>query len=363
MNRRKLILGACALTSAGVASFAWRQSTGSISDYDKYAKNLRAALPPEPDVRDLVRYATLAPNGHNTQPWRFVASTTAIRVVPDETRRTGVVDPDDHHLFVSLGCAFENLVIAGRAAGKAGDVEIGRNGALALHLERGPAQADSLLAAIPLRQSTRAEFDGRTIPAEDLAILERSAAEPGVRFILLTDRVRIDAVRDLVVAGNDAQMADPAFVSELRRWIRFNPQSAMRSGDGLFSAASGNPSLPTILGEWAFSAFVTAEGERAKYARHIASSPALGVFVADNADASHWAKVGRACQRLCLTATARGLKLAFVNQPVEVAALRPALASLIGEPDKRPDLVLRIGYGPTLPYSPRRPLADVLTFE
>jgi hypothetical protein len=334
-----------------------------MSDYDDYARSVRAGLASEPAVKDVIRYATLAANGHNTQPWRFVVSKNAIRLLPDETRRTPVVDPGDHHLFVSLGCAMENLAIASRAAGRPGEVVVGQDGTLTLTLANGAARADPLLAAIPLRQSTRAEFDGRAIPTEDLAALERASIEPGVRTILLTDRARIDAVRDLVVAGSDAQMADPAFVAELRHWIRFNPRSAMRSGDGLFSAASGNSSLPTTLGNWAFSAFVTVQGERAKYARQIDSSPALAVFVGDEADRLHWAKVGRACQRFCLTATGRGLKLAFVNQPVEVAALRPALASLIGETDKRPDLVMRLGYGPTMPYSPRRRVVDVLIFE
>ena len=55
-----------------------------------------------------------------------------------------------------------------------------------------------------------------------------------------------------------------------------------------------------------------------------------------------------------------GLKHAFVNQPVEVAELRPALAALAGMPERRPDIVMRFGYGPTLPYSLRRPLASVI---
>jgi hypothetical protein len=363
MNRRKLIIGGGVLASAGAASLAWMGSTGSMADYDHYASSVRAPLAAEPEIKDLIRIASLAANGHNTQPWRFVASRTAIRILPDESRRTAVVDPDDHHLFVSLGCAAENLAIAARAGGRSGEVEVGQDGALTLALARVTPRADPLLSAILLRQSTRAEFDGRAIPTEDLMGLERAAAEPGVRLILLTDRSRINAVRDLVVTGSDAQMDDPAFVAELKRWIRFNPRSAMHCGDGLFSAASGNPSLPCVLGELAFSAFVTAASERAKYARHIASSPVLAVFVGDEADRLHWVRVGRACQRFCLAATMRGLKLAFLNQPVEVAALRPALASLIGETGKRPDLVMRLGYGPTLPYSPRRPVADVLTVE
>ena len=76
---------------------------------------MRTALPPEPGLRDLVRFATLAPNAHNTQPWMFRLGTDTIDVLPDFARRTPVVDPDDHHLYLTLGCAVENLVIAANA--------------------------------------------------------------------------------------------------------------------------------------------------------------------------------------------------------------------------------------------------------
>jgi hypothetical protein len=66
-------------------------------------------------LRELVRYATLAASSHNTQPWKFAPRERSISIVPDLARRTPVVDPDDHHLYVSLGCAAENMVHAGRA--------------------------------------------------------------------------------------------------------------------------------------------------------------------------------------------------------------------------------------------------------
>jgi hypothetical protein len=177
---------------------------------------------------------------------------------------------------------------------------------------------------------------------------------------LLTERSRVDQIRDLVVAGNDDQMRDPAFMAELKHWLRFNPRSAAETGDGLFAAASGNPVLPDILGEFAFDTFVTAEAENDKYARHIDSSAGIAVFLAEREDKAHWIAVGRACQRFALTATALGLKHAFVNQPVEVASLRPELAALVGEPGLRPDIVMRFGYGPGLPFSPRRAVEEVL---
>jgi hypothetical protein len=75
-------------------------------------------------------------------------------------------------------------------------------------------------------------------------------------------------------------------------------------------------------------------------------------------DKAHWVLAGRACQRFALQATALGIKHAFVNQPIEVPSLRPELASLLGLPGRPPDLVMRFGYGPALPYSARRPVGS-----
>ena len=100
--------------------------------------------------------------------------------------------------------------------------------------------------------------------------------------------------------------------------------------------------------------------ENDKYARHLRASAGVAVFVSQRDDRDHWVRAGRACQRFALQATAFGLKHAFVNQPVEVARLRPELAALVGLPGRRPDIVMRFGYGPSLPFSARRPVEAVL---
>jgi len=211
-----------------------------------------------------------------------------------------------------------------------------------------------------MRQSTRADYDGRPVPAGDLRALEAAAAVPGVDLVLVTGRAPIDRVRDLVIAGNTAQMADPDFVRELKAWVRFSPRRALATGDGLFGPASGNPALPEWLGRGLFDLVFRVGTENDKYARQMRSSAGVAVFVAERDDADHWVRAGRACQRFALQATALGLKTAFVNQLVEVAALRPEMATLAGLPGRRPDLVLRFGYGPSLPYAPRRPVEAVL---
>jgi nitroreductase len=364
VNRRNVIVGAGSALVAGAAgAAAWRLSLGSMTEYEAYAEGLRAALVP-PDIANVVRYATLGANSHNTQAWRFHVSDRTIDILPDFARRTPIVDPDDHHLFVSLGCAATNLAIAAAASGRPGEIAVAPdNGGVRYEfgkgLNKGSPNADPLLAAIARRQSTRAEYDGRAVSNADLAALQSAATIPGVSLVIVTERAQMSRIRDLVVAGNDDQMADPAFMNELKRWIRFNPRRAMASGDGLFSAASGSPALPTPLGGFAIDRLFNAKSEGDKYARQIDSSAGIAIFIGEREDRDHWIRAGQACQRFALTATSLGLKLAFINQPVEVVRLRSELAGLLGT-TKRPDLVLRFGYGPALPYSPRRPVASVM---
>ncbi len=360
--RRQFLIGAGAVAITGVgATLCGLRQMGSMDEYVAAVAATRAALSKEPAIPELVRYATLAASGHNTQPWRFQIADTRIEVLPDFSRRTPVVDPDDHHLFASLGCAAENLAIAAGARGRAGELRFNdsNDGSVVFTFGTGLNDERALFDAIRKRQSTRADYDGRPVSAADLKTLVSASSIPGIDLVLITDRPQLDRVRDLVIAGNSAQLADAAFVRELRTWLRFSPREALGKGDGLFSASSGNPALPAWLGPHVFDWVFKANTENEKYAGHLRSSAGIAVFVSERDDKEHWVRAGRACQRFALQATALGLKHAFINQPVEVANLRPELASLVGMAGRRPDIVMRFGYGPELPFSPRRPVSAV----
>jgi nitroreductase len=362
-TRRTVMVGAAALAVAGAgAAYANARDVGSLEDYEAAVAITRATLSRMPEIGDLIRYASLAASGHNAQPWTFRTDGKRIDILPVLTRRTPIVDPDDHHLFVSLGCAAENLTLACEARGRPGELRFdpSTDGAIGLELGQGAANPSPLFDAIPVRQSSRGEYDGRSVSVADLRALSIAAAVPGVDLILVSDRPQIGRIRDLVVAANSAQMADAAFVRELRDWMRFSPRQALRTGDGLFSATTGNPILPAWLGPMVFDLAFKARTENDRYARQIDSSAGVAVFVAQRADHAHWVLAGRAAQRFALQATALGLKCAFINQPVEVPALRPELGALVGLPGRRPDLVMRYGHGPRLPYSARRPVSAVM---
>jgi hypothetical protein len=312
--------------------------------------------------RELVRYATLAASSHNTQCWRFQLEHAAISILPDLERRCPVVDPDDHHLFVSLGCAAENLAQAAQVNGLRSTISFDATAgdAVRVALEPGRSIQSPLFQAIPRRQCTRAEYDGRRLTAEQLKLLQQAGCGNGIDVLLLTDRAGIETVLEQVVEGNRAQMSDPAFLRELERWIRFSQREAVRAGDGLFSRSTGNPAVPRWLGSLIFKLPFTARNENQKIVRQIRSSAGIAVFFSEADDKPHWVEAGRCYERFALQATAQGVCNAFLNQPVEVTALRPRFATSLGLGCRRPDLVVRFGAGPPMPRSLRRPIEDVI---
>lgn len=349
-----LTVSSCSLPGASdsydnAVSRTWRHSAADAGD--------KPAL-----LRELVRYATLAPSSHNTQCWKFHLEDRSISILPDLSRRCPVVDPDDHHLFVSLGCATENLMQAALANGLHGTVVVDDPAGKTLRvlLEPTRAVATRLFDAIPDRQSTRGEYDGKPISPSELALLERAGTGNGVRIILLTGSAAMEKVLEYVVRGNTAQMNDRAFVEELKAWICFSASDAVRTGDGLYAASSGNPSLPAWLGSLLFGLYFTPDSENDKYARQVRSSAGIAVFVSEAESPAQWIEVGRCYERFALQSAALGIRNAMLNQPVEVSALRPQFANFLGVDGRRPDLVVRFGRGTKLPPSLRRPVEAVL---
>ncbi len=365
VTRRGFMKRAAALTAASGAGAGCLAADGEEA-YGTAVKNTwrhAEGVVPEgaPQLRELVRYATLAPSSHNTQCWKFALEDSAISILPDYSRRCPVVDPDDHHLFVSLGCATENLIQAASAHGMKGEARFdAARDAVRVTLRSAPSLNTPLFKAIAERQCTRGEYDGKPLPTGELAALERAASSDRVRVMLITEKAALEGLLEFVIEGNSAQMADQAFVEELKAWIRFSGKEAVRLGDGLYAASSGNPDLPAWLGKMMFGLFYTPESENDKYAKHLRSSAGAAVFVGAQADKAHWVEVGRAYERFALQATALDIRNAHLNMPVEVAALRRKFASHLGLGTLRPDLVVRFGYGPKLPPSLRRPVSSVM---
>jgi len=322
-------------------------------------------------LREIARFGTMAANSHNTQCWKIELDSDEkkILVLPDLTRRTPVVDPDDHHLYCTLGCAVENMVIAACSYGYHVEVDSShpREGIeLLLTPTKSPSTkaeqiiTHSLFQAIPKRQCSRTVYDGKPLTSDELDQLCRAGTGNGVQVLLLTDQESKDMILKHVQQANTAQLENPEFKKELKTWVRFGGRDAHASSDGLYGPCMGNPSIPKFLGGHIFDWVARPGPENAKIETQVKSSAGFAVFVSDQDDAPHWVEVGRCYERFALQATALGIRNAFLNMPVEVTEHRPIFAQELGIGHGRPDLVVRFGKGPEMPRSLRRPLEEVV---
>ena len=182
-----------------------------------------------------------------------------------------------------------------------------------------------------------------------------------MRVLLVTDRDKMNEIRDLVVSANTMQMSDPLFKAELGSWVRFNENDAVSHGDGLCGKCTGNPALPATLGKLIFGLVPRPSPENKKIVQQVKTSAGFAIFVSEKDDPAHWVEAGRCYERFALTATALGIRNAFLNQPVEVKDVRGVLAAKMGLAEaERPDLIVRFGKGPEMPLSPRRPVDSVV---
>ncbi len=329
-------------------------------DYQSQVDTSWSPLKEDSPMRNLIHYATLAANGHNTQPWKFAIRENTIEIHPDYSRELPVVDPHHRELWISLGCALENLLLAARTAGYNAEISYPDTiDFIGVKLTLDSPEPSPLFDAIPSRQNTRSEYDGRSIPSPDLNRILSVPGEVGVSLRSVTTENDFEIIVDFVNQGNLNQYANPAFVHELIEWLRFNKKEALAAMDGLYSGCSGNPEVPGWLGRM-FVAGTKPQQQADLDTRKIRTSSAALVIASEADTKSDWVRTGQVYERAALQSTALGIKSALLNQPIEVAELRGQFQSAVGLGKSLPQLLVRFGYADAMPKSLRRPVDQVL---
>lgn len=295
--------------------------------------------------------------------WKFSIHQDTIEIYPDYRRQLPVVDPHDRELWISLGCALENLLLAAKAAGYATEVAYPDvDESIRVRLSSDTPQTTALFNAIPLRQTTRSVYDGQTVPAADLDIVQALPVEPGVSLQYLQTPPELETALEYINEGNLRQYANRAFVDELIFWLRFNKKEAMAALDGLYSRCSGNPEVPGWLGR-TFLKSTKPQQQADADAKKFRSSAGAVIIVTETDDKVTWVRAGQQYERLTLQMTTLNIKSALLNQPIEVAELRGQFQSALNLETRLPQLLVRFGYAQSMPKSLRRPVEQVLMVE
>jgi hypothetical protein len=325
-----------------------------------------------------VAAAVLAANPHNSQPWSFHITDTAVDVYADTARRTGTLDALGRETHVGLGCAIENLALATRARGLAPSVTLLPNGSsspLVAHVELAHVAAEHsvLYDAIGNRHTNRGPYTAREVPLDILAGIADGTGLPGVSVHWVTEigakaalgRLMLDAA---IAITQDQQQSRDSFA-----WFRSSDEEVQRHRDGLTLDAQGmSPIMLSMAKMLPASSRAAGDAFWLTQTRdvHTKTAAAYGIItVADAHDPVTQLIGGRLLQRIHLGATHSGLALQHMNQITEridrehatgVPATFAARFAQLLPAGAQPLVTFRVGYpmrGSS--PSPRRPVSQV----
>ena len=306
-------------------------------------------------LRFLLRYAILAPSPKNSQPWTFAVRDNRVFVVADLGRSNPVSDPDRRELYIGLGCALENLLVAAEHFGLAHSVSYfphrwhAELAASVLFQPGGtvsPGRAGTTLDSIRRRHNDTSLFHSTPPSAELRRRLTACCEEPDLRVDLSDDALFHQWIDALTVQSDRVDLANPAFRFELDYWMGqkvFGVEGPMGRGDDPASILQRQRA--TILGHL-----------------RVESAPLLGLI--RGAGDSHLIhlRAGQVFERIWLTATAIGISINPMSQTMRRPELRSAVTELMPAVGWIPQHLFRLGYSsaPPKPHSPRRPAGDVI---
>lgn len=315
-----------------------------------------------PDFLFMVEQAIKAPSGHNTQPWLFKVNESNIEIHPNFEKSLPIVDFDNRELFVSLGCATENLCIAASCMGYEASVSNNNEGLITIDLTKSDSVLpNSLFEQIAERQTNRSVYNRNIVPIDTIGILERLPYELGtnVRFYKAGTQ-DFDIISSFVYQGNSVQMQNEGFKQELREWMRYNKKHQNETNDGLSYAVFGAPNLPIFIVKPIMSRAVNEKKQNKGDKKKIESSSHFILFTTNSNTIDEWINLGRSLERFLLKSTELGIVHAYLNQPNEIRELSEQMVKALNISDEHPVVLLRIGYGDKMPYSKRKEINEVI---
>lgn len=392
MKRRTFLKGIGGITVLVVGGGVWRAydqgvfSVGQGAAYEPW-KNWRTDTNEGPLT--LVRAAILAASPHNTQPWIFKVAETRIELYADTTRNLGTFDPYLREMYIGLGCALENMVLAAVANGYKANIALsdGKLGLIQdklepmlvaeIDLSPGVKKKSSLYDAIPRRHTNRGAYDTtRALPSDIFADIERMFEDDHeIKVLLYTSDVDKEKYIKAVIKSTEDIIADATMVHDSQKWFRLSWSDVQKFRDGPTVDAFGvSPLLSAAIKMLPPPSAETNHQQWLDVTRsvHLEKSQVFGLItVRDLHDQAQNLRAGRLWQRLHLWATTKEIAMHPINQSIEMvdremSLAKPTqteqvLADLTGDPSWKPTFSFRMGYPVRKALkSPRRALEDVV---
>lgn len=315
------------------------------------------------EARWAVEQAGKAPSIHNSQPWRFRWAGDTFELYADTTRVLSAADPHGRELVVSCGAALLNLRVALRKVGFSAKVQVLPNRGDARLLARVVATESTpatpaerrAYAALLRRHTHRGGFEERPVPSSVLVELQRAAEAEGGELIYVHDPGQRRRVLELARRAELMLSSDDRIRAEIADWT---PPPGSRRRDGVPATAyEADPrrhddDLPA-------RDFDQKRGQGSLPSTAPVPAGVVAVLSTVGDLQFDWLTAGQALQRVLITGTEHNVFAALHSQLAEVSSLRNELRREFYD-DGYPQLLLRLGFAPSGPLTPRRPVTEVL---
>ena len=339
----------------------------------------------------LVATAARAPSVHNTQPWRFRVSESAVELYCDPRRKLQM-DPVGREMLISCGAALFGLRLAVRSLGYEPIVELlpdpGRLRLLA-RVKLGAAKPMTgaereMLKALPHRHTHRGRFAAGPLPAGLLAGLQHDALAERATLVLVEPGLAYERLACIARAVQRRLTLEPLAEADTRRWSR-DPASGARDGVPAYafpattlpasmvpgSAVPGSAVPRSAVPRSAVpGSAVPAAGRRRSgrlpqrdfdlgrgFGRQEAGGPppaATAVLVTAGDTRVDWLHAGQALHRLLAHAASRWVFASLDTQLLEITLIRALIQQRLELPGA-PQMLLQLGVVDTTHPTGRRP--------
>ncbi|MFF5342336.1 Acg family FMN-binding oxidoreductase [Streptomyces althioticus] len=320
----------------------------------------------EKTVTSLVAEAAAAPSMHNAQPWRFrfLTGERVLLLRADPERAMPRSDPDNRALYIGCGAALFNLRVAAVHAGLPPEVRLLPDPQdplllASVHLaDEVGRQRDEELArlhpAIRERHTSRHPFAEKDIP-ENLRTTLQDAAELEGAVLLFPGPWHTETVLDLIHDAESRDTLNPETSEDLIHWTRLGLE-ADTAVDGVPEYAFGPRKRD---GKAPVRDFAGRRRVADRGTTTFEHTPHLALLSTPGDGPADWLNAGQALERVLLEATLADLATSLTSHALEDRALRLLARDPVSGAG-RVQMVLRLGYGPRGPATPRRPVPDVL---
>lgn len=303
-----------------------------------------------PAIHAILYYASLAPSGHNAQPWNARVDSGELWIGTNQARWLPKVDPTNREVALSVGAFVENLVVAAPAYGYVADCHIiGPSIAtevVRVHLTPG-APVNAPLEKLSGRRTLRSGHVGREISGADVEALERAAGADRSHFFTANSREG-RFLAEATLEANRLQTARDDAQAELAEWMRWTPADGRAHRNG-FTPESLEI---TGLAGWYVRHFMNRQAVLGKRFRkqsldrvrqQLASFGGWMIITSEDEGVPALVDAGRRCERMWLETRQRAIAVHPMSQVLEESPLKDQIARHLGLAG-RVQFVLRISY-------------------